>query len=333
MIRTFFPSSIWYSAFALSLGSATATAAAQVAVPSVALPEVSKASSSDTTNRLASGAQVLIQGPVPASSITTQDVLADVQQRVPPEARSQVLSGAGAVSQIATNLYVRRAMAAQAEAAGMGNDADTVAALRLARDRVLSDAWLAKIDAQHQLSDEVAERLARDTYKAQPDRFKAREQVRARHILVSGTTPESRAKAEKLLDDLKAGADFAALAKENSADTRSAAKGGDLGFFERDRMVPQFEEAAFALTTPGQLSGVIETQFGFHIIKFEERKAAGMRPFEEVRAALMTEVRNTVQQEARVNEAQRLQKDMQVQQEAVASFVKSFPSAQVNTAR
>jgi peptidyl-prolyl cis-trans isomerase D len=98
------------------------------------------------------------------------------------------------------------------------------------------------------------------------------EQVRARHILKrSDPDPETaRKEIEQLLSQIQGGADFAELARQHSDDTVSAAQGGDLGFFGRGRMVPQFEQVAFDLE-PGQTSGIVETPFGFHIIQTVEK--------------------------------------------------------------
>ncbi|MBM3318584.1 MAG: peptidylprolyl isomerase [Candidatus Eisenbacteria bacterium] len=118
-------------------------------------------------------------------------------------------------------------------------------------------------------------------YDGHPDQFRTEEQVHARHILVKSepTSPPAeraaaREKAEGLRLRLLKGGDFAAIARENS-DCPSASGGGDLGFFSRRQMVPPFSEAAFALQ-PGQMSGVVETQFGFHLIKVEERRPGGV---------------------------------------------------------
>ncbi|HEY1404767.1 MAG TPA: peptidylprolyl isomerase, partial [Pyrinomonadaceae bacterium] len=97
---------------------------------------------------------------------------------------------------------------------------------------------------------------------------------------------QSRAKAEEVLAKLRAGGDFAALAKEHSGDPSNKEKGGDLGWFGRGMMVKPFEEAAFALK-PGELSGIVETQFGYHIIKLDERRmqdSPNGQPVEQVRA-------------------------------------------------
>ena len=131
------------------------------------------------------------------------------------------------------------------------------------------------------------------------DKFTEPEQVRARHILVK-VAPDAaaeakaaaRKKAEELLAKVKAGADFAALAKERSDDPGSAAKGGDLGLFPRGRMTPAFEEAAFALQAGG-VSDVVETPFGFHVIKVEEHRPGGVKPL----AAVHDEIVETVKQE------------------------------------
>src|SRR2546425_1394189 len=120
------------------------------------------------------------------------------------------------------------------------------------------------------------------------DKFTEPEQVRARHILIkvaadagADAKAAARKKAEELLAKVKAGADFAALAKESSEDPGSAANGGDLGLFLRGRMTPAFEEAAFALQAGG-VSDVVETPFGFHVIKVEEHRPGGVKPLEAV---------------------------------------------------
>jgi len=95
----------------------------------------------------------------------------------------------------------------------------------------------------------------------------------------------SRTKAEGILKQVKAGKDFAALAKENSQDPGSAVNGGDLGFFRAGQMVPPFDAVAFKLA-PGAVSDLVETQFGFHIIKVLEKRPAQTAPLADVSAQL-----------------------------------------------
>lgn len=122
----------------------------------------------------------------------------------------------------------------------------------------------------------VTDTDVKDYYDKNPDRFKKPEQVRASHILFktegdAAAKKKARASAETVLKQAKSGKDFAALAKQHSSDG-SAQQGGDLGFFVKEQMVPEFSNAAFALQ-PGQISDIVESQFGYHIIKVTERKA------------------------------------------------------------
>ncbi len=114
------------------------------------------------------------------------------------------------------------------------------------------------------------------------------EQFRAAHILImfpEGATPEAKEEARKkagaIRSLLDAGQDFAELARKNSDDPGSKDSGGELPWMSPGQTVPPFEAAALALS-PGQMSGVVETQFGFHIIKLHEKRSAGLMPYEEV---------------------------------------------------
>lgn len=135
------------------------------------------------------------------------------------------------------------------------------------------------------LSDEDIENY----YKAHKEEFKTPEMVKARHILIkvdSGASEDSRKKAKEkagaILKRVRAGEDFAKLAQEFSDDPGSKDKGGDLGFFAKGRMLPDFEKAAFALK-PGGISDIVETKFGYHIIKVEEKKAEEIPALEKIK--------------------------------------------------
>jgi peptidyl-prolyl cis-trans isomerase C len=125
-------------------------------------------------------------------------------------------------------------------------------------------------------------------YQQNLGRFKQGDTVRASHILIGlpqGATPaqkqEARVKAQAVLKQVRSGADFATVARAQSQDPGSAPKGGDLGFFPSGQMTPAFEEAAFTLK-PGTMSGLVETPFGFHIIKVQERRPPRTAPLVEV---------------------------------------------------
>ena len=132
---------------------------------------------------------------------------------------------------------------------------------------------------------------AKDFYDKNQDKFKEEEQVRASHILVkvdekadAATKQKARAKIDGVLKQVKAGGDFAKLAQENS-DDGSASQGGDLNYFNKGAMVPAFDKVAFELK-PGQVSDVVETQFGYHIVKVVDRKSGRTVPFEEAQAKI-----------------------------------------------
>lgn len=133
-------------------------------------------------------------------------------------------------------------------------------------------------------------------YQDQIESFKTKDRVKVSHILLKTqdrpkeVADSLRKKAEELLAQVKGGADFAALAQKVSEDPVSAAKGGDLGFIERGATVPEFEQAAFALK-PGEISGIVQSQYGYHIIKAFEKETARTRPLDEVRAELTTRLR------------------------------------------
>lgn len=270
------------------------------------------------------GSPVLMQGP--HSSITTQDVLADAV-RMPQEMRSLVLGRPQSVEQIASNLYVRRVMGEEAVKLGLAKAEDVDPALQVARDKVLSELYLEQLSLQNTPTSAVAEALARNIYIAKPQRFRAPEQVKIRHILITTKGEEGRAQAQKLLQDLVGGADFAQLAKERSGDPGSAANGGDLGLIARGRMVAEFENAAFLLRKPGDLSGVVETQFGFHILKLEAREPERQRSFDEVRDELSKEVTEINVQSARVAAADEIRAQAQPQTAAIQAFSESMAPA------
>jgi peptidyl-prolyl cis-trans isomerase C len=143
-----------------------------------------------------------------------------------------------------------------------------------------------------------------DFYQNNPDKFQQGQRVRASHILIAfppnadaAAKQTAKAKAEGVLKDVKAGKDFATLAKENSQDPGSAPNGGDLNFFERGQMVGPFDQAAFALK-PGETSDLVETQFGYHIIRLTEKQDARTVPIDEVRLQIQQFLENQNRQEA-----------------------------------
>ena len=127
----------------------------------------------------------------------------------------------------------------------------------------------------------INEADAKKYYEDQVKQLKPEEEVQARHILV-----DAEDKAKELVEKVKGGADFVALAKENSKDPGSKEDGGMLGFFGRNQMVPEFEKAAFELKK-GEVSAPVKSQFGWHIIKLEDRREKKPPAFEQVKDRLV----------------------------------------------
>jgi peptidyl-prolyl cis-trans isomerase C len=143
----------------------------------------------------------------------------------------------------------------------------------------------------------VNDQDAKDYYDANMHKFKQQERVRARHILMKvdkGDPEDKKTAAKKKLQAIQkrilAGEDFSKLAKENS-EGPSNVKGGDLGYFTKGRMVKPFEEVAFKLS-PNEVSDIVETQFGYHLIKVVDRQEAGTQPYEKIKEKLKSQLYN-----------------------------------------
>jgi len=165
---------------------------------------------------------------------------------------------------------------------------------------------------------QVSDAEARQYYNQHIKEYQVEKQARVRHILIkvdagadAKADAAAKAKAAGILKQLKAGGNFAELAKQNSDDPGSKDQGGELGFLKPGATVPEFDQAAFSLPV-GQLSDPIKTKFGYHILQVEERQDAHTRPFEEVKptiAALVARQKESSQEQAYAqqlaNEAQK----------------------------
>jgi peptidyl-prolyl cis-trans isomerase D len=147
----------------------------------------------------------------------------------------------------------------------------------------------------------ISDEQLRRAYEQNKDRYRTPERVKARHILfmTSGKPAEEeakiKAKAEEVLKQVKTGGNFADLAKKNSEDPGSKEKGGDLDWVVRQQTVPEFEKALFALK-PNEISGLVKTQYGYHIIQALEVQQAHLKLLDEVKAELTTELKTQVGQ-------------------------------------
>src|SRR3954462_1862606 len=185
---------------------------------------------------------------------------------------------AGKKENVLSFLIDMKIVSKEAEDKKVGDRDDFKTRLAFARNRLLMDNLLAT-EGKAATTDENMKKVYEDAAK----QISGEQEVHARHILV-----ETEEQAKKIEAELKKGADFAELAKKESKDP-GASDGGDLGFFTKDQMVPEFSTVAFALE-PGKVSDPVKTQFGWHIIKVEEKRTRKAPDFEQVKPQIETYV-------------------------------------------
>jgi peptidyl-prolyl cis-trans isomerase C len=188
-------------------------------------------------------------------------------------------------------------VAKAAEAKQIPNTDDFKQRLAFARNKVLMEILL-QSEAKNAVNDQTMHKVYDDAAKQMSDEI----EVRARHILV-----ENEDEAKAIAAQLKNGADFAELAKQKSKDP-GAAEGGDLGYFTKDQMVPEFSEVAFKLEK-GQISDPVHTQFGWHIIKVEDKRKRQLPEFDKVRDQIET----FVERKAQVDYVTKLRADAKIE--------------------
>jgi peptidyl-prolyl cis-trans isomerase C len=193
----------------------------------------------------------------------------DAAQNLPPNA--QAMPPQTLYPMLLDQMIDGRALVAEAQRTGLDKDPAVQRQVVAAEDQALETAYLHKT-----IGPLVTEAAVRARYDAELAGKPGQEEVHARHILVP-----DEATAKKIIDELNHGGDFAALSKQYSKDPGAAQQGGDLGFFKKDEMVPEFADAAFA-TPPGQIDQTpVHTQFGWHVIQVLERKTDPAPSFEQ----------------------------------------------------
>jgi peptidyl-prolyl cis-trans isomerase C len=267
---------------ALAQGNNPAPPATAPAAPSAAAaPTAAEAPPPDT-----------VVAKVNGQAIRLSD-LSDAARTLPPQ--MQGMPAPVLYPMLLDQLIDRQALTDMARKTGLDKDPSVQRQMTTAADRALQTALITK-----EVGPKVTEQAVRARYDQEMAGKPGEEEVHARHILVP-----TEAEAKEIIAQLKKGGDFAALAKQHSKDP-GAAQGGDLGFFKKGDMVPEFADAAFALQ-PGQVTQEpVHTQFGWHVIKLEERKRDEPPPFEqahdELRQKMVQEDVQKILQEAR-NEA------------------------------
>ena len=234
------------------------TAASRLALAAVLSLAGLAVASADTKPLASVNGQAITQADV-------DDAMADIGQGLPPK-----LDDAAKRKYVLDYLIDLKLVAGKAIADKMDATPEFQRKVEYYRDKIAMEAMLAKVGKD--ADTDAAEKEAYDAAaKAQPPE----PEIHARHILLP-----DEASAKAALERVKKGEDFAKVATELSKDP--AGDGGDLGWFTKDRMVPEFADAAFKLQ-PGQISDPVKSQFGWHIIKVEERRTRNFPPFEELK--------------------------------------------------
>ena len=180
------------------------------------------------------------------------------------------------VMPILVNIVIdSRLMAEQARAQGIAYDADVRAQINFVTDMVLEQAMLSKY-----ISSKLTDQALQDRYETMKSDTADRDQVRARHILL-----DDEQTAKDIINELRDGADFAELASKQSTGP-TAKTGGDLGYFTRTEMVAPFAKAAFGMDIGEYTEVPVQTEFGWHVIKVEDRRMVEMPPFKEIEEPL-----------------------------------------------
>ena len=175
--------------------------------------------------------------------------------------------------QILQKMIATKVVSQKGYADGLQNDKEIKQRVKNLEAQVVAEAYVHK-----QVEPKITDAKIKERYEQLSAKFKPQDEVRARHILV-----KTEAEATDVLKQLKSGTDFAKLAEEKSKDTGSAKQGGDLGYFVHDAMVKAFADAAFAMKVGEVSDKPIKTEFGYHIIKVEDKRKSSPPPIAEVK--------------------------------------------------
>jgi peptidyl-prolyl cis-trans isomerase C len=237
------------------------------------------------------GSDVVAQ--VGSEKITAADI-EEIISHIPPQYRSRYSSQQGR-REIVDGLVQIKMLAYEAKNRGLDKKESVRMKIAYLTDQTLAKELEADMRKSYKVSDSDIDKY----YKDHQEKYVSPERIKASHILV-----DDQAQANTILQQIRKGGNFEALAKQYSKDS-SAAKGGDLGWFAKGRMDPAFEKAAFALKK-GEVSGVVKTPFGYHIIKVEDRREASTRPMDQLKKP----IERAIQRERMEKEINALKEDI-----------------------
>jgi peptidyl-prolyl cis-trans isomerase C len=238
------------------------------------------------------------------AQVTRADYEAELL-KLPPEIRPGFANSARRVNDLLTRMLLQKSLAAQARAEKIDVEPENARRLQLEADRLLSQFMVERLEAQavaeFDANLKTYEARARELYVADRAKYATREQLVVTHVLFDTKKRDSDAARKLALETrakIAAGADMGQLARELSDDPSAQRNLGKIDWFARGQMDPAFSDAAFALK-PGQLSEPVLSQFGWHVIRLDDRRAAATPPYEQVREAILADIRKRYVDEKR----------------------------------
>lgn len=274
------------------------------------------------------GAVVLVSNAHVA--VTRADFDAEMT-RIPDADRPEFLSSRERIGKVLEDLLLTKTLAREGREIGLDRTPLIRKKMELAQERVLASERFEHLIQEVKLPD--FEKRAKEIYRLNPEKYTTKTQMRASHILVAFKARSKEAalkQAQEVHALAMSGSDFGELAARYSDDPGSKSKQGDLGFFTAEAMVKQFSVAAFALK-PGEISAPVETQFGYHVIKALEVKPGARQSFDEVKAAIMEELKAQYLADYKVAHRTQIRadKDIKINEEQIEKIKTASPAASV----
>lgn len=260
----------------------------------------------------------------------TQDDYEAALRAIPERDRFGFQLSMSRITALLNKLLLNRTLAVEARQLGLDKDPLVQKEIALAVEGVLASRRMEAFEKSIKIPDLAA--VAEERYRVNPEQFRDPEQVRVSHVLVdtkARNDEDGRTRAEEVRRKALAGTDFAELAREFSDDPSAKSNQGHLGFFGRGSMAKPFEDAAFALKKTGDISPVVKTQFGYHVILLHEKRPARQKSFAEVKDTLIEQIKiNYVEREkSRHLEAITTDKNIVLNTTAIDKLKKDVPQA------
>ncbi len=244
--------------------------------------------------------EVVVASQVEGAVVTVRDIKVELSTW-PRDKRESLLSTETAKENLAKELLSRRTLADRMRQGGALDDPDLQARLKLAQERLLYEIYMEREEAKV-LGKINIKALALEKYKAESEKYR-RTGLKASHILVrpnGGCGVDAEQFAAGLRQRILDGESFEDLARKYSDDLGSKERGGSLGLVYKGKTVPAFEDAVFALKEKGEVSGVVKSTFGFHVIRLDELSKEEKIPFDEVKASIEDSILTNIRQSVRL---------------------------------